>query len=113
MSEGEKLAKRIYSLAYHRATARVVREHQEEFQRWLEVYKSNIRAEYELTGSIDSARNPRKHVEADLGGVCEFDGQEWPCKQEKAQRRAERARSATSSTTSSSDERHSQLKVES
>lgn len=86
--EREKLAKRIYALAYHRAQARVVKNHPEEFARWLEVYKNNIRAEYDLTGSIDADRAPRKHVETEDGDVCEFDGQEWPCKQERANRRS-------------------------
>jgi hypothetical protein len=83
MTEGERLAKKIYALAYHRATAAVVERHQDEFKKELELQKVGIRLEYEMFGTIETARNPKKHVEAE-GGVCEFDGQEWPCRQARA-----------------------------
>jgi hypothetical protein len=91
MTEGERLAKKIYALAYHRATAAVVERHQDEFKKELELQKVGIRLEYEMFGTIETARNPKKHVEAE-GGVCEFDGQEWPCRQERNNARAKRKR---------------------
>lgn len=115
-SEGEKLAKKIYSLAYHRATASIVARHRDEFEKLLTAHKANIRFEYETFGEIDTTRSPRKHVEDEERGVCEFDGQEWPCKQELANRRTARRRaerSGRSSTTSSSGEETSPPRDES
>lgn len=89
-TDAEKLAKKIYSLAYHRATASLARRYPEEFEKLLEAHKNNIRLEYEMFGEIETTRNPRKHVEID--GVCQHDGEEWPCKQEKANQRNRAAR---------------------
>jgi hypothetical protein len=79
-------AKRIYTLAYQRASAVLRKRHAEEFARLVEVHKNNIRAEEMLTGSIE--REPRGgqllHLEDEkTAGVCEYCGGAWPCRAAK------------------------------
>ena len=110
-TEAEKQAKKIYSLAYHRATAAIVKRHEDEFKQLLEAYRANIAFELETFGDIETTRNPRKHV-AGADGRCEHDGQEWPCSQEKNNVRNRAKRSAGSSTSGSSSEETPALTLE-
>lgn len=80
MSDREKLTKRIYSLAYHRATAALKEKHSDEFERLLTAHKANIRVELEMTGSIETTRGGVKHLPDENGEYCEECGKPAPCR---------------------------------
>lgn len=84
VTDGEARAKRIYSLAYNRASASLRKRHLEEFNQLLEVHRNNIIAEEVMTGSVLTERSGGgpKHREGDEG-TCVFCGETSPCTGEK------------------------------
>lgn len=90
-SSADKMAKRIYSLAYHRAIANLKEKHEEEFQRLLDAHKANLGVELAMTGSIETTRSPVQHS-AGEDGTCKKCGGLSPCRAERERLARARAR---------------------
>jgi hypothetical protein len=86
----DRIAKRVYSIAYQRALATLKEKHKEEFDTLLEAFKANVRFEMEEFGEVETTRRGPVHV-AGEDGKCESCGKESPCRwQREREKRAER-----------------------